>query len=98
MTRLDTPYIEALGNTVTQFDSQVTIDVDTFNSVRSRGSYSQLSWVVHSLQNLLAGSVVKLTSLPISAEEVIIDSLLSFLSDSLPVGDKEYIQKNVSES
>ena len=50
-------YVDALGNTVAQFDSKITIDLYAFNSVRSRNSYSQLSWVVHFLQNLLAWSV-----------------------------------------
>jgi hypothetical protein len=36
-----------------------------FNCVRTFLSYSQLSWIMHFLQNLLSQSVVKLTLLPI---------------------------------
>ena len=56
-------YVESLGNTVAQLDSQVTIDVYAFNSVRSSSSYSQLGWVVHLLQNFLARSIVMMMSL-----------------------------------
>jgi hypothetical protein len=38
-------YVDALSNPFTQYYSQVTIDVYTFNGVRTFSSYySQLSW------------------------------------------------------
>ncbi len=42
-----------------------SFDMDTFNSVRTFDSYSQVSWIVHFLQNLLSRSVVILKSLSI---------------------------------
>ncbi len=58
-------YVDALSNPFTQYYSQVTINLNVFNGVRTFCSYSQLSWIVHFLQNLLSWSIVKLTSLPI---------------------------------
>ena len=74
-------YVDALGNTVTQFYSQITINVDTFNSIRSSSSYSQLGWVVHLLQNFLARNIVMMTSFLICTAQVIIDMLLAVLNN-----------------
>ena len=93
---LNTPNVEALGHPVTQFNCNVTIDVAPFNDIRSSSPYSQLGWVVHSLQDFLAGSVVVLTALPISTEQVVINALFSMLSNRLPIGDERNVQEHVS--
>jgi hypothetical protein len=58
-------YVDALSNPFKQQYSQVTINVNVFNGVKTFRSYSQLRWRVHFLQNLLSQSVVILTLLPI---------------------------------
>ena len=85
--RRDTSYVYAFGNSGPQFNSQGSVDMSSLNVIRTRGSYSQLSWVVHFLQNLLAWSVVVLTPFPVSTMQVIIDALLLMFSDCLPVGN-----------
>ena len=47
--RNDSSYVDMFGNTFMQSDSYVSIDVNSFNGIRSRSSYSQLGWVVHLL-------------------------------------------------
>ncbi len=64
--RQNSANVDALSNLFTQWYGQVTTNVNVFNGVRTFCSYSQLSWIVHSLQNLLSQSVVILTLLPIS--------------------------------
>ena len=85
--RRDTLYVYAFGNSRPQFNSQGSIDVDLLNVIRTRSSYSQFGWAVQFLQNLLAWSVVILTSLPIGTVQVIIDALLLMLSDCLSIGN-----------
>jgi hypothetical protein len=58
-------YVDVLSNPFTQEYSQVTINVNAFNGVRTFCSYSQLSLIVHFLQNLLSRNVVIQTLLPI---------------------------------
>ena len=72
-------YVDALGNTVAQFDGQVTIDVYAFNSVRSSSSYSQFSWVIHFPQNFLARCIASMISFLIGTAHVVIDVLLTVL-------------------
>ena len=67
----DSPYVDAFGKPGTQLYCKGAIDVNMFNSVRSRMSYSQLSWVVHLLQNFLTQSIVILTSLLICTMKVL---------------------------
>ncbi len=66
MIRQNPAYVDALSNPFTQKYGQVTINMNAYNSVRTFHSYSQLSLIVHFLQNLLSQSVVILTLLPIS--------------------------------
>ncbi len=51
-------YIDALSNPLTQWYSQVTIDMNALISVRTLCSYSQLCWIAHFLQNLLSQSIL----------------------------------------
>ena len=94
--RNDSAYVDAFGNTFTQFDGYVSIDVDSFNGVRSRGSYSQLGWVVHFLQNFLTRSIVIRTLLQIGTAQIIVDVLFAVLGYGLSVCHKGYVQKHVS--
>ena len=48
--------------------------------VKTSSSYSQLSRVVHFLQNFLTQSIVILTSLPVSTAKVVIDILFVAMS------------------
>ena len=70
--RKDSSYVDAFGNTGMQGNRNITIDVNTINSERSSSSYSQLSWIVHFLQNLLVRSIVILTLLPICSAKILI--------------------------
>ena len=47
------------GNTGMHCDGQFAININMFIGTSAFSSYSLLSWTVHSLQNLLARSVVK---------------------------------------
>ena len=67
-----------------------------FDGVRTSFPFSQLSWVVHFLQYLLARSIVVLTSLPVSTAQVLIDELFAVFSDCLSVINQWYVQKHVS--
>ena len=91
--RKDSSYVDAFGNTGTQDNRNITIDVNTINSVRSSSSYSQLSWIVHFLQNLLAGSIVILTLLPICSAKILIYMMFAVSCYCLPIGNKWYVQK-----
>ena len=88
-------YVDALGNTGTQDDRNITIDTNTINSVRSSSSYSQLSWIVYFLQNLLAGSIVILTLLPIRRAKILIYMMFATSCYCLPIGNKWYVQEHV---
>ena len=91
----DPLYADVFGNIRTQDDRNITIDVNTINNVQSSSSYSQLSWIVHFLQNLLAGSIVILTSLPICSAKILIYMMFAASCYCLPIGNKWYVQKHV---
>ena len=63
--------------------------------VRTSSSYSQLSRVVHFLQNFLTRSIVILMSLPVSMTKVVIDILFTVLSYCVPVRNERDIQEHV---
>ena len=48
-----------------------------FNGVRALGSYSQVSWVLHFLQNKLPRSIVIVTSLPIGTLQLLINMIFT---------------------
>ena len=93
--RKDSSYVDGFGNTGTQDNRNFTIDVNIINSVRSSSSYSKLSWIVHFLQNLLAGSIVILTSLPIFSAKLLIYMMFAASCYCLPIDNKWYVQKHV---
>ena len=70
------PYVDAFGNTGPLLYCEVAVDVDSFNGIRTFGSYSQLSRVLQFLQNFLAWSIVVRPPLPICTQKVVIDELL----------------------
>ena len=88
-------YVDAFSNSGMQDNRNITIDLNTINSVCTSSSYSQLSWIVHFLQNLLAGSIVILTSLPICLVKILIYMMFMANFFSLPIGYKWYVQKHV---
>ena len=88
-------YVDAFGNTGMQYDRNITLDVNTINSVWSSSSYSQLSWIMHFLQNLLAGSIVILTLLPICLAKILIFMMFAVSCYCLPISNKWYVQKHV---
>ena len=61
--------------------------MNTFNGVRALGSYSQFSWVVHFLQNLLPWSIVIVKSLPVCASQILIDMMFAYECNGLPISD-----------
>jgi hypothetical protein len=93
--RDDNAYVDAFGDTWTQFNGERSIYVGLLNVVRTSSSYSQLGWVVHFLQNFMTGSIVMLTSLPIRAAKVVIDILFAVASYCLPVCYQRDIQEHV---
>ena len=88
-------YVDAFGNTRTQDDRNITIDVNTINSVWSSSSSSQLSWIMHFLQNFLAGSIVILMLLPICSANILIYMMFPASCYCLPIGNKWYVKKHV---
>ncbi len=64
--------------------------------VRTSSSYSQLSRVMHILQNFLTRNIVILTSLTVSMAKVVIDILFAALSYGMPVRNEWDIQEHVS--
>ena len=59
-------YVEAFSETLMQFNGEYAIDMGLLDGIKTSSSYSQLSWVMHLLQNFLTQSIVILASLPIS--------------------------------
>ncbi len=75
---------------------KVTINVNAFNGVRTFRSYSQLSWIMHFLQNLLSRSVVILTLLPISTLQILINMMFTITRNGLPICNQRHISKHIS--
>ena len=94
--RLYAAYVDALGDSGAQLNGDGAIDMNLFNGVWTSLPYSQFSWVVHFLQDLLAWSIVVLTSLPVGTAKVLIDELFTVLCYCLPVSNQWYVQKHVS--
>ena len=65
MIRNDVPNVDAFGDSWMQFYCEHAIDMGLLDSIRTSSSYSQLSWVMHFLQNLLTWCVVILTLRPV---------------------------------
>ena len=63
---------DALGNTWTQDNGNISINMNTINGIQTRSSYFQVSWVMHLLQNLFAWSIVILTSLSFCMADLLI--------------------------
>ena len=87
MIRDNSPNVNAFGNTGPQLNSNVTIDVYALNGKRAISSYSQLSWIVHFLQNLLAHDVIVLASFSISTSQVLIYMVFARACYCLPISD-----------
>ncbi len=81
--------------TGTQDNKNITIDMNTINSVQSSSSYSQLSWIVHFLHKMLVRSIVILMSLPIHSVNILIDLIFALSFYCLLIGNKRYAQKHV---
>jgi hypothetical protein len=92
----DIAYVDAFGDTWTQFNGECSIHVGLLNVVRTSSSYSQLGWVMHFLQNFLTRSIVMSTSLPIRAAKVGINILFAAASYRLPVRYRREIQEHVA--
>ena len=96
MIRDDIAYVDAFSDTWMQFNGEHAIDMGLLYVVRTSSSYSQLSRVVHFLQNFLIWSIVILTSLPVGMVKVVIDILFAMLSYCVPVRNKRDIQEHVT--
>ena len=83
--RDDIVYVDAFGDTWTQFNGEHSSHVGLLNVVRTSSSYSQLGWVVHFLQNLLTQRIVILTLLPVCKVKPAIDILFMGLNYHLPI-------------
>ena len=69
--------------------------MDLLYTIMTSSSYSQLSWVVHFLQNLLTHSIAISMSLPVGMAKVVIDILLVALCYCLPVRNERDIEEHV---
>jgi hypothetical protein len=67
MIRQHSEYVDAFSDSFTQHNCYVTMDIAMFDGVRTFCSYSQLSWIVYFIQNLLPRSIVILMLLPVLA-------------------------------
>jgi hypothetical protein len=90
----DIACVDVFGDIWMQFSGEHAIDMGLLYVVRTSSSYSQLSWVVHFLQNFLTRSIVILTSLPDGAAKVVVDILFAMLSN-WPVHNERDIQEHV---
>jgi hypothetical protein len=78
-----------------QDNGNISIDMNMINGVQTISSYSQLSWFMHLLQNLLAGSIVVLRLPPICVPEILIYMMFTARCICLPVGNQRYEQKHI---
>jgi hypothetical protein len=92
----DIAYVDAFGDTLMEFNGEHATDMGLLYVVRTGGSYSQLSPVMHFLQNFLTWSVVILMLLPVGAAKVVTDILFVVSSYGVPVCYQQDIQEHVA--
>ena len=89
-------YVDVLRDSRAQLNGNSAIDMNLFNGIWTSFPYSQFSWVVHFLQDLLAWSIVVLMLLPVGTAKVLIYELFAMLCYCLSVSNQWYVQKHVS--
>ena len=96
MIRLNAPNVESFSNTASQFNRNITIDVDTSNDVGTIPSFSEFRPFVTLLENRGANRIVVGAAFRVNPTEILVDRELTAIAKLEPIDHQGHISMNIS--